>query len=431
MWPPKPYLAGMDWVLLVLDDMTRRETTVGMGVLLVLELEGAVSVEALARGLSSLLEAYPEAWSRVRRAWHLAPYWSRRRPPQDALRPRVFEAASEEDARRILETLANEPIAEPAQHLRVDVVEGGDVTRVAFWFDHRLFDARGAESVVARLAELCASPVVERYDAVRSAHLDHWAEKFASGRALSECLWPLLEGMDPRVVPVRKHEGKRRFGFRAFVLGEEETAALIERAEEQAGFLMTMPFGLAVVVQVLHELFESRGAAGADYVIPVMADTRTARDTGEKELFNQFSFLVFRVPASEAGDFAAVVERLKTQMYSQIKAKLPANVAEAAHLTRIAPLGVASRVARRSPASRQVSFGFSFLGETNQVPTEFLGRPVRRSFHMPTVPFPPGFGVFYRQTRGRMDVQLTYADGVLSEDEADRILSDLEARLRP
>lgn len=429
--PQRPYLSGMDWILVALDRMTRRHTRTGMAMQVVLEFDGPLPEEGVVRGFDTLAEPFPEVWAEVRRAWHMAPYWSPRRVPQGALVPTVHHARSDAEARSILERTINEPFPSDRQHVAAHLVHQGGRSTLAVVFDHRLFDARGAEAFLRRIEANCARPgSIVREIRLRPDHLDTWADKFEAGRQVNAALFALFDRAKPRVLPVRDADGRRRFGFREVFFDEQETAAILDRIEERAGMFMAMPYGLAVAFRVLHTLFERRGVAGDDYIVPVMADTRGPRQQGQDVLFNHFSFLLFRASASTVEDFPRLVESLKEQMYQHVKTKLPHNLAHASLLGRIVPRPVLSRMARAALGRGMASFCFSFLGETNQVPERFLGVDVKRSYHMPTVPYPPGLGVFLRQARGCLNAQISYVDGVLGDAEADEVIAGIAAILR-
>jgi hypothetical protein len=149
----------------------------------------------------------------------------------------------------------------------------------------------------------------------------------------------------------------------------------------------------------------------------------------QEVFFNHVSFLFFRIQAGEVEDFSALVGSIKQQMYEQTKAGLSRDLWEASFLTRIVPLPVLSRLMRVYFKGEVASFCFSFLGEAERSMTHFMGREVRRSYHMTRVPLPPGLGVFFQQSKGRLNAYLSYAQGLLSEDEADAIADGLESRL--
>jgi hypothetical protein len=59
-------------------------------------------------------------------------------------------------------------------------------------FDHRLFDARGAESFLELLSAYAASAVVPECVAsiamTEPSHLDRWADKFRAGQQVNRAL---------------------------------------------------------------------------------------------------------------------------------------------------------------------------------------------------------------------------------------------------
>jgi hypothetical protein len=192
---------------------------------------------------------------------------------------------------------------------------------------------------------------------------------------------------------------------------------------------MAMPYTMALTVQVLHRLFLERSAAGADYLIPVTVDTRPKSGRVQDLFFNHVSFFLFRIPARDAEDFPVLLESIKGQMYEQVRAGLPRDIQNASLLMRIAPLPVVSRLLKMYLKGGLASFCFSFLGESGHMPTRFMGEKVEHSYHMTRVPVPPGLGVFFQQSHGRLNAYLSYLRGLLAEDEADAVVEALRAGL--
>jgi hypothetical protein len=46
-----------------------------------------------------------------------------------------------------------------------------------------------------------------------------------------------------------------------------------------------------------------------------------------------------------------------------------------------------------------------------------MGRKVLELFHMPRVPVPPGLGFFSNYFNGRLNLVISYLDGLLRDDE--------------
>lgn len=121
---------------------------------------------------------------------------------------------------------------------------------------------------------------------------------------------------------------------------------------------MEMPYLLSVVMQAVHELFRNRGIAANNYMAPVTIDMRTRDDIREKLLLNHVSYLFFKVSAEETGDLKGIMKSVKCQMYEQVKAGLPKDLADASSLLRIAPLAFLGKVLHLPFGGKIASFLF-------------------------------------------------------------------------
>jgi hypothetical protein len=219
------------------------------------------------------------------------------------------------------------------------------------------------------------------------------------------------------------------FRFSVVPFTERQTREIIEKAEGEAGYLMAMPYTMALTVQALHAVFSNRGVHRGDYVIPVTMDTRPPRRRSEHVFFNHVSLLLFRLRASEADDPSLLLQSIKEQMYDQAKTGLARHILDASLLMRIVPLSTVSYLLKVYLKEKIASFCFSFLGDTGQMPAHFMGRRVRHSYHMTRVPIPPGLGVFFHHSHGRLNACLSYPESLLSQAEVSAILEGLTSRL--
>ena len=145
--------------------------------------------------------------------------------------------------------------------------------------------------------------------------------------------------------------------------------------------------------------------------------------------FNNVSLLLFRIHDREVDDFHALLKSIKQQMYEQARMGFARDLLEASLLSRIAPLSMVSYLVKLYLKKDVASFCFSYLGDTGHMPTRFMGRQVSCSYHMARVPVPPGLGVFFHQTHGRLSVHLSYLRGVLAEGEVETITQALHSGL--
>jgi len=259
--------------------------------------------------------------------------------------------------------------------------------------------------------------------------LSEWGKKFEAGRPVNRAFRRLAKGGPPRVFPGVAASGKEGFKFRVVSFGEQQSRKIIERADSEAGYFMLMPYTMALTAQIVHGIFRKRGLDTGDYVIPVTVDMRARSKGAEQVFFNHVSFLLFRIRADEVDDLPVLLESIKQQMYEQVKAGLGQDICEASLLMRIAPLPILDYLLRFYLKGEVASFCFSFLGETGDKLGRFMGQKVRRSYHMTRVPVSPGLGVFFQQCQGGLNAYVSYAEGLLGEEEVNGIVEGLKSRL--
>jgi hypothetical protein len=135
------------------------------------------------------------------------------------------------------------------------------------------------------------------------------------------------------------------------------------------------------------------------------------------------------VDAGLAVRFPELLKSVKEQMYSQIKDDFPGNLRKASLLMRIAPLSLLGRLIKIYLKGQIASFSFSYLGETAYESSFFMNNKITNIFHMPRVPVPPGIGIFFQQSKEKLNVILSHVDGILTDEESAKILGMLKSRL--
>jgi hypothetical protein len=378
------------------------------------------------------VKRFPVVAGSVRRDLKLAPYWKIPPGVERAVRLTVQRVDKQVFGPRFLhhlEQTANTPFQDDSEHLAFTLVTDGARSVLCMTFDHRIFDARGAEMFL----DLFQQDVNSGADAATgdlvftsSAALSQWSKKFLAGRSVNRRIIGLSKST-PMALPADRH-GNGRYRYRLFSFTEQETADIYERAYTEAGYLMESPYLLAVIIQGMHDLFRSKQATGDSYLIPVTMDLRPGLDPMQEIFFNHVSYLFYQIPTGEAGDRKGLITLLKQQMYDQVKSNFPRDLAEASLLTRIAPLPILGKLLRLPMNGKMATFAFSHLGKSSYRHSVFMGKRIESLFHMPRVPMPPGIGFFSNYFNGRLNLVLSHLDGLLKDTDVVMIEQGIRRR---
>ncbi|MEK7270327.1 MAG: hypothetical protein AAB215_05205 [Planctomycetota bacterium] len=432
----KRYLTGIDWVVLTLNQMTRRAGYPGNSSQIVLELAGGFSVDRFQSSIRDFCALFPLLYGRPARCWNLAPYW---RAPSSTARekpPRVEvhylpENASRDDVMDVLTKAVNAPFLSPRDHLAFHVVFAGQAKCfLGMTFDHGLLDAGGAETFLDLFQSWQSQTgFEERYRQIaftEPAHLCNWRRRFDAGRGVGN-LMRALSHSKPCSLPLPS--GSNSFRFRLIHFSSEESAAILDAAEREAGYLLLTPYLLSRFIYHLQAVFKARQALAPEHLISVSVDHRTAEAAARDVFFNHMSFLFFRVPSGIADDHDRVIHILKQQMYEQAKSRFSHNLADASMLMRILPLSVFSHLRQVVLKGNFATFGFSAIGSCSFTSPRFMDADVLNLFHMPLIPVPPGLGFIVTRYGDRLNAAIPYLDGMLTREEADGLARQVRESL--
>ncbi|MDX9974957.1 MAG: hypothetical protein RBU21_18360, partial [FCB group bacterium] len=337
----KYYLSGSDWLMGVLDAHLRWSSGAGSHSTLVIELAEKLPPSRLAERLERIYGAVPELAGHIRRDWiNLAPYWAPARHPQ-APPVDVHETDSDDALHDTLAARLNEPLS-GNRPLAFAVLHGAAGNRLLLTFDHRLLDARGAETFLELLGErppnglTAALARIKRTD---SPQLCEWNAQFAAGRDVQRRLMALslqeTQGFVPSFRAMAPDPPKRRLRFAHQSFSPEASAALAEQAEDAGAGLLEMPFLLARTLTALHRATD---LATARYLVPVPVDLRPRSRERDRMLFNHLAFLFFGCEISRADTPGTVLSRILPEYLKQVAEDFPAKFAAALLPARIVPV---------------------------------------------------------------------------------------------
>lgn len=430
----KRYLSGSDWVISALDYLLKIETCAGNMSQIVLMLDSSIEQTELQNHLSRFIKEFPVVQGSIARDFNLAPYWRISKNAETDLNFNVYHVknSSQEGVLSLLEKSGNKPFKSNNEHLAFHLIqtETGK-SCFAMTFDHRLFDARGAEAFLnlfqRYLVENNSQDITEGFSFTAPADLSQWMKKFYAGRNVNRKIVALSKS-PPESLPLPPGKNKG-FKFKLITFNPQETEEIYNNAYSEAGYLMEMPYLLSVVIQTVHELFKKKNIPASNYLIPVTIDMRTSKDIRRELFFNHVSYFFFQTHAGDTGNLKEMIKTIKQQMYEQVKSGLPEDILEASLLTRIAPLLVLKKIFRIPFKGQIASFCFSHTGKSSYLFPEFMGVEVKNIFHIPRVPVPPGLGFFSNYFNGQLNLVISYLDGLIKDEDIIMLETGMKERL--
>lgn len=411
--------------------MMKETTCAGNISQIVLVLDSEISPSEVTSQLGRFISEFPVVNGSIRRDINICPYWRIPRHTQGKLNFASYNCPDESELLVLLAECANRPFKDDTEHLAYHLINiGNRKSCLAMTFDHRLFDARGAESFLGLFQQYLESSsgtaVSSGITLTGPAHLSEWMKKFVAGVNVNRKIRSLSE-TPLAALPVRGDK-KKAFRYRLIRFNEQETQAIYDNAYRTAGYLMEMPYLLSVIMQAVDGLFEERKAEQGNYMAAVSIDMRRGGDIKEELFFNHVSYLFFQAARGIVKNRKELVNSIKTQMYDQVKAGIPRDIMEASHLTRIAPLALFKKVINGPFKGKINTFILSHVSK-NQLSPELMGAKIEDVFHMPRVPVPPGLGFFSNYFNGRLNLVISYLDGLMSDDEVDVLEKEISGRM--
>ena len=418
---PRYYLSGMDWIMAALNNLNKDKTGVGNHSQLVLVLNGYLEKQVLSKKLSTSLEKSCFLKGKTKRAWHLAPYWypeiSDFNP--DTLRYFNLKQDNESTLHNVLQKCAVTPFTNDMILLSFDLIHYQNFTYLIMRFDHRMFDARGAEALLNNIL----ADKKDKNDETTSlrlpaggAELHSWKSKFESGQKINRFLRSIYsrETKIASLERLNKKSGQHLFYLASF--SEDDTLQIDKNSFKKAGYLMNGTFLLSAVVKNFSMILKNQKKTG-EILIPINVDVRETKFSKNKIFFNHVSFLLFKLGQSLS--LQKTIESLKKQFILQAKQKITYHFINASLLMRIMPLGLLSKFMGYRIKKNQTSFSFSYISEQSFNLKEVEKHEVLNLFHMPLVPYNPGIGVFFTRFNKKLNMVISGFDSKFDAKEGE------------
>ncbi|MGA0175751.1 MAG: hypothetical protein ACO3L2_03405 [Chthoniobacterales bacterium] len=313
--------------------------------------------------------------------------------------------------------------------LRFDVIPGGAGTIVLMSWSHLLLDARGVELALAEVARLGNDPaaVAEKDShALPFARRRSWLAEFRAVRPFLRRYWSLREDrvICPGAAPARA--GQACFDVVRF--SREETSAMKRRAEPLTGGIFALPWFLAVTMRAHAAVFRVRGVDEGSLECTISAQGRK-RGLGGPIFQNQVSQLFFALPLAGVTSLEEAVRALQEQFAAMTRERFDRAFIVMVDWMRRLPAPLYRRFLRREASGQLASFYHAHTGEFLPGVRKFCGGIVADGWHIPSVPQPPGTGLFFSEREGRLTASLCWRDGVISESERALMLESVRADL--
>jgi len=433
----KRYLSGFDYLMGLLDSVLKHTTCAGNMFQIVFELDSRIKEDIFRERLKQFIGHFPIINGRICRDYNLIPYWKIPRVNESVLNFNVHyleTSSTEEEVMSLMEECINKPFINKNDHIAFHIVyTKKQQSYLLIRFDHRLFDGGGGELFINLLQKYLTqgdnANIAEGIDfAVLPDNLN-WRHKLLAGKKVKQQVVAISD-IPIIKLPIHNSVEKRGFRFKKILFDQMETNRIYDEACRESGYLMDMPYFLAVTLQVLHLFFKNKNISASDYLVPVSIDNRKKQGEKQEIFFNYASMLFFNINVDMINDRKLLIETIKEQMYEQIKSDLPNNIWRASSLLRIIPLPVLEKICYPSSKENIGSFCFSYLGKSLYQSPDLMDTKIKNIFHMPRVPVPPGLGIFFSSFAGQLSLVLTWLDGLLSDEEVGLLENNFKKTLQ-
>ena len=338
-----------------------------------------------------------------------------------------FSCQDVASAHRLSEDLLNASLERQSgfRNLRLDLVllqSGGSI--LIFTWNHLLFDGKGAELLVSAFIKaakewaICKSPdtmqkPISIMDQLKKSTIakDRFFELLAND-------YMSLSASKP---------GPCRIRYKLLKFDQETTKKIQERAEKLSG-LFSISFYLACAARAHRQAFLSRASDPAHYVSSIPVQVRRKGASGNP-FQNQVTVLFFLLKRESLDTLQSAVEAAQKQFEDMTRKGLGPSFEMILRLMRRLPSYFYFKFLGAQFSGRITSFFHSSTGAFPFDKASVCGVGVLDARHVPAVSAPPGSGLFFSESHGRLTAVFSWRDGPVTESEADIILRQVEADL--
>ena len=432
-------MTGADCFVLALSRMMKSQGQNELIGQTQLELDGVPDVVVLKQVARRFGEAHPLLDARVRRnIFTFVPSWVEGRGTNRFLDltlwkevgasfPSEFPCQDVASAHHLSEDLLNTSLERQSgvRNLRLDLVllkAGGSI--LIFTWNHLLFDGKGAELLVSAFMEATKGGPTSKLTAIMEkpiSIMDQLIKSQAAKDRFFELLtkdYQSLSGSNP---------GGCRLRYKLLRFDSETTKKIQERVENLSG-LFSISFYLACAARAHRQAFLSRGCDPAQYVSSIPVQVRRKGASGNP-FQNQVTVLFFLLKRESLDTMQSAVEAAQKQFEEMTRKGLGPSFEMILRLMRRLPSYFYFKFLGAQFSGRIASFFHSSTGAFSLDNATICGVGVRDARHVPAVSAPPGSGLFFSESHGRLTAVFSWREGPVTEYEADIVLHQLEADL--
>lgn len=427
------YLSGIDWVISAIDYYMRLTTPAGNHSTLIIELNTPCNEDGLKQRIESIFTAIPlfNAFQ-GRDIFNLAPFWKVNKNNPVFPQIRKVECNTQEEFSDLRAEVLNQSFNSKRDHLFFTVASGKMGNFLFMTFDHKLFDARGAELFLNLLSEQEKNQeLIPQIKTSDSPKLKDWNEKFKAGRDIQRHLIKLSQN---KYVALSKHSMNNppekkgpNLDSQTVLFSKKQTEAILAKAEKLAGFMMETPFLLAVTALAIHEIISPDKEAS--YSVPMPVDMRKPGSEMQKMLFNHLSFMFLNIKVSSGLQLKDLICEIRNAIFYNIEQELPEKLIKATRLARISPLPILKKFMKLPLDGKVASFAFANVGESPTLVSDIMGNMIKNISHMPRIPTPPGLGIFFNLFAGKKQFTLTWDKNAIEKETVCGIISKMQELL--
>ncbi len=406
-------LNGSDYLMLGFDYELRRQGYAGNSCQIILELDRAISPDALRQRLSILVQRHlilasrPAGWFSPR--WKSVPF---------VPSVRVHTAKPE--------NLSEPLVVSRGELFRFDLIARASATDVVFTWTHALMDAPSAEhflAVVGRdeLPLPSTTPAPPRPKKPLK-------ERFQLARKNVNQLSDFCKAA-PLTVGIRFPQATRVQRYLVEKFTAEETARIRANGVKLCGALGDAQFHAAVAMMELHRLHQRVGKPSPSYVLPVPVSLRP-KGTVEPVFSNQIAMLMVQFLPEQLETTAAAVATLKTQLAQSLRDRRIESGVAITELSRGLPFPLYLYILKQHGLRGEIcSFFYGDVANVSPLLTTFLGANINDFTHIGATTPSPGIGAIFYYFGGKMRVTVFYLETHFSANEAAEFASSLRASL--